>query len=412
MNRVSTEILIVGAGPAGLAAANLASKFASVAIIDDNPLVGGQIWRAERGSNKSPHVRRFLEAIDRSRVRLLNNAQVCGFKDGRSLLADTKDGSIEIEFDKLILATGARERFLPFPGWTLPNVMGAGGLQALVKGGLPIANKRVVIAGTGPLLLAVAEYLKSKGANVLAVAEQTPARKLCKFGVGLLRSPAKFVQAALIGVRLVGVPYLTDCWVRSAHGDEKLKSVTLIRKGKKWSIDCDYLACGFHLVPNNELAALVGCKTENGFVTVDEFQQTSLLNVFCAGEATGIAGVESATAEGEIAGLVSAGESVQARKLFRRRDNARRFGQALNNAFTLRDELRLLSDAGTIVCRCEDVEYGRLLEFDNFREAKLQTRCGMGPCQGRICGAATQFLFGWEVPSVRSPIFPVKMENL
>ena len=135
-------------------------------------------------------------------------------------------------------------------------------------------------------------------------------------------------------------------------------------------------------------------------------------DIYCAGEPTGIAGVESALVEGEIAGLAATGQSEQARKLFRRRDNALRFGDALNNAFSLCGELRSLSDPETIVCRCEDVAYSRLSKFNNFREAKLQTRCGMGPCQGRICGTATQFLFGWEPPSVRPPTFPVKMENL
>jgi NADPH-dependent 2,4-dienoyl-CoA reductase/sulfur reductase-like enzyme len=412
MSSISTEILIVGAGPAGLAAAAAASPFANVTLVDDNPFVGGQIWRAERGKNKSAHIKNFLKAVDRGRVTLLNNTQVYGFNKGRSLFAETNDTSVEIEFEKLILATGARERFLPFPGWTLPNAMGAGGLQALVKGGLPLANKRVVIAGTGPLLLAVAEYLKRRGANVLAIAEQTSESKIRKFGVELLRSPAKLLQAAAIRARLIGVPYLTDSWVTSATGNDKLESVTLIRRGKPWSIDCEYLACGFHLVPNNELALLIGCRTENSFVIVDEFQETSAPDVLCAGEPTGIAGVESAIVEGEIAGLAAAGQTKTAHKLFRRRDKASSFGNALNNAFSLRDELRSLSDAETIVCRCEDVAYSRLCEFDNFQEAKLQTRCGMGPCQGRVCGAATQFLFGWEPPSVRPPIFPVKMENL
>jgi NADPH-dependent 2,4-dienoyl-CoA reductase/sulfur reductase-like enzyme len=412
MNKVSNEILIVGAGPAGLAAAAAASLSANVTILDDNPFVGGQIWRAERGKIKATQIESFRKAVDSGHVKLLNNAQVYGLKDARCLLAETKNGTIEVEFGKLILATGARERFLPFPGWTLPNVMGAGGLQALIKGGFPIANKRIVIAGTGPLLLAVAEYLKRKGANVLAVAEQTPAAKLLSFGVGLFRSPAKLLRAAAIRARLMGVQYLTDCWVTSASGDGKLESVTVIRNGKSQTIDCDYLASGFHLVPNNELAEIVGCKIENGSVTVDEFQQTSVPDVFCAGEPTGIAGVESAIVKGEIAGLAATERLEQAQKLFAKRDKARIFGNALNNAFALRDELKSLAEPSTFVCRCEDVEYAELREFDNFREAKLQTRCGMGPCQGRICGAATQFLFGWESPSVRTPIFPVKMENL
>jgi NADPH-dependent 2,4-dienoyl-CoA reductase/sulfur reductase-like enzyme len=213
-------------------------------------------------------------------------------------------------------------------------------------------------------------------------------------------------------LKLLGIPYLTDCWVISAKGNDRLSAVDLTRKGKTWSVECDYLTCGFHLVPNIELARLVGCHVKNGFVTVNEYQQTSVDCVYCAGEPTGIAGVESALIEGEIAGLAATGRPDDAHKLFSKRDRARSFGIAMDKAFELRDELRHLAGNDTFVCRCEDVTYGQLKSFDNFREAKLQTRCGMGPCQGRVCGAATEFLFGWEPPSVRPPIFPVKMENL
>jgi len=122
--------------------------------------------------------------------------------------------------------------------------------------------------------------------------------------------------------------------------------------------------------------------------------------------------VEASLIEGKIAGLAAAGDETRARKLFQARDKARRFGNALNRAFELREELKMIADDQTIVCRCEDVEYGRLIEFDNWTSAKLQTRCGMGACQGRVCGAATRFLFDWKFGSVRPPIFPVRMENL
>ena len=155
-----------------------------------------------------------------------------------------------------------------------------------------------------------------------------------------------------------------------------------------------------------------GCNIGHGFVTVDELQNTSAENIYCAGEPTGIAGVESAIVEGTIAGLAATGQIDLAEGFFAKRNKARRFGEAINCAFELRDELRSLARDETIVCRCEDVEYGRIKEFDNFREARLQTRCGMGPCQGRVCGAATEFLFGWERPVVRPPIFPVKIGDL
>ena len=414
MSNVRAEILVIGGGAAGMSAALSASARAKVTIVDDNPLLGGQIWRAELGKVKSPEARDLIASLAAGNINVINSAQVFGPDSHGCLLAETPDGTIELSFEKLILAAGARERFLPFPGWTLPNVLGAGGLQAMVKGGLNIANKRVVVAGTGPLLLAVAEYLKAKGAKVLCIAEQTPASKIRSFALGLWRYPAKIAQGVSLRMRLRDVPFWTDSWVTGCVNSKKTHtiSVTVSQNGRERTMDCDYLACGFHLVPNTELASVLGCRIDNGAVTVNDFQQTSIENIFCAGEPTGIGGIEASLVEGRIAGLAATGQTEAAREHLAERDKTRRFGEALNSAFALRDELKTLASAETIVCRCEDVEFGRLTEFVNSREAKLQTRCGMGPCQGRICGSATEFLFGWKPGTVRPPIFPVKMENL
>lgn len=429
MNRLSSEILVVGAGAAGLSAALAASGASSVTLVDDNPHLGGQIWRAEMGKTKSPEAKRLVDAVTAGQIRVINNAQVFSAPGNNILLAETPEGSIEFEFKNLIIATGARERFLPFPGWTLPNIFGAGGLQALVKGGLSVEDKGIVVAGTGPLLLAVAGYLKAKGAKIVAIVEQAPSAKINKFALGLWRSPAKLAQGVALRYRLLGVPYLTDCWVTSCTSPSVSKgdtpndpvsprglpqplTVVLSKNGEERIVECDYLACGFHLVPNLELPSILGCKIEKGSVKVDEFQQTSVDNIYCAGEPTGISGLGSSLIEGKIAGLAATGERETARSFFRQRDKAKRFGGTLNATFALRSELRTLAEPETLVCRCEDVPYERLTEYNSFRDAKLQTRCGMGPCQGRICGAATEFLFGWERPNVRPPIFPVKMENL
>jgi D-hydroxyproline dehydrogenase subunit alpha len=412
MNKIETEVLIVGGGAAGMSAAVAAAESgAGITIVDDNPRLGGQIWRAELGRTKSETAAGLIDALEEGSIRIINNAQVFAAPAENLLAAETTGGRIELEFQKLILATGARELFLPFPGWALPNVLGAGGLQALVKGGLNITNKRVVVAGTGPLLLAVAEYLKAKGAAVAAIVEQAPAARINRFARGLRRSPAKLLQAAVLRAKLIGVPYLKDAWVVAAQGDAKLRSVA-VRDSRMRVIDCDYLACGFHLVPNLELAALLGCEITHGYVAVDEFQQTSKREIFCAGEPTGIGGVEASLVEGTIAGYTAAGNQKRARESFSKREKTRRFADALNRTFALRDELRTLADDATVVCRCEDVQYGKLKEFDNWRTAKLQTRCGMGPCQGRVCGAAVEFLYGWKPDSIRPPIFPVKLENL
>jgi NADPH-dependent 2,4-dienoyl-CoA reductase/sulfur reductase-like enzyme len=411
MNKFETEILIIGGGAAGLAAAVSASA-KKVLLVDDNPKLGGQIWRAEMGKIKSPEAKELIEKIEQKKVSLLNNSQVFANKDAKTLLAETPNGTVELQFEKLILATGARERFLPFPNWTLPNVFGAGGLQALVKSGLSVKDKRVVVAGTGALLLVVAEYLRSQGAKVVLVSEQTSTAKLVKFGFGLWREPKKIAQAISLRTKLFGVKYISNCYITSAAGNGKLKSVNLTRKGKHWRVECDLLAYGFHLVPNIELARLLGCRIQNGCVAVDEFQQTSVENVFCAGESTGIGGVELSLIEGKIAGFAAIGEFEKAKKIFTERQRSQQFADSLNKTFVLRDELKYLSDEETIVCRCEDVRFKDLKNYDSFREAKLNTRCGMGSCQGRICGAATEVLFDWKNESVRPPIFPVKLGNL
>lgn len=405
------EVLVVGAGPAGLAAAYRAAQGGRrrVTVVDDNPDAGGQIWRGEKREPRSREAQVWFERIRSVDIQLLAGARVFQQIGPGRLLAEEARGVRELRFESLVLATGARERFLPFPGWTLPNVMGAGGLQALAKNGLPVYGRRIVIAGTGPLLLAVAAYLREHGAEVLLVAEQTSQRRLARFGLGLISQADKLSQA--LGF-LKGGKYLTDCWVVAAHGDESLKSVMLRRGGKRWSVSCDYLACGFHLVPNLELAELLGCEIDGGAVKVDEFQQTSVPRVYAVGESTGIGGLELSLVEGEIAGLAIAGRHEEARRLFPLRAKQQRFGDLLNRTFVLRDELKSLAEAETIVCRCEDVVFDRLRAHDSWRGAKLQTRCGMGPCQGRICGGAVEFLFGWKAESVRPPILPVRVDSL
>ena len=282
----------------------------------------------------------------------------------------------------------------------------------MVKSGLPIQGKAVVVAGSGPLLLAVASYLKRKGAVVRAIAEQAPRDRLARFGAGLWSEPGKLRQAIGLKLGLGSVPYLAGWWPVEAHGEDALRSVTLT-DGRRTRLEpCDYLACGFGLVPNLELPTLLGCELGPAATIVDEWQRTTAPGVFCAGEATGIGGLDLAVIEGEVAGLAAVGRFDRARGLFPGRDRARRFAGSLERAFALRDELRRLARPDTIVCRCEDVPAGALAGRSSWVDAKLQTRCGMGPCQGRVCGGAVSFLYGWPRGSVRPPIFPTAVANL
>lgn len=412
MTDLATDVLIAGGGPAGISAAiAAASSGSSVVLVDDNPSLGGQIWRAEL-SKRSPKAREILDSLASQKISILSGTSIFDIETGGAADAVTPSGRLAIRFRDLVIATGARERSVPFPGWTLPNIFGAAGLQALVKGGFDIKGRRIVVAGSGPLLLVVAAYLREKGGNVLAVVEQTPSAKLAAFGLRLIANPKKAAEGVRLKNSLRGVPFSTGSWVTSAGGDDKLEYVQVSRKGRPVRFDCDILACGFHLVPNIELAALIGCEIIDGLVQVDALQQTTIPNVYCAGEPTGIGGVDASLVEGRIAGLAAAGRVSEAESYFARRAKTSAFAKLLDRTFAPRNELRSLADDPTVVCRCEDVELGRLKAFRDWREAKLQTRCGMGPCQGRVCGPATKFLFGWQPSSVRPPIFPVKLGEL
>lgn len=400
------DLVVVGAGPAGLAAASSASgRGLTVALVDENPAPGGQIWRRATGNI-------WLDAVRAGTIETLFGTSVLGVAAPGLLLAEQDGKPIGIQYRKLIVATGARERFLPFPGWTLPNVTGAGGLQALVKGGLDIRGKRVVIAGTGPLLPAVGWYLKGQGADVAMILEQAPWRHVARFAAALLPHPGKLLEAAGLGWRLRFGRYRTDSWVVAAEGDGRVEEVTVQVSGKRFRMRCDYLGCGYGLTPNVELAALAGCGIERGVVTVDQWQQTSMTDIFCAGEPTGIGGVDLALIQGRIAGLAAVGDEAEARRLFPARTRAGRFRDRLEAGFRLRDELRSLADRETLICRCEDVPLWKLEPHASWRAIKLQTRCGMGPCQGRICGPAVEFLKAIPAGSVRPPVYPASLGSL
>ena len=408
------DVLVVGGGPAGIAAAVRAAEAGvRVGIVDENPTPGGQIWRGElTGDPHSTSADRWHVRLQQAGVIMLCGKRVFHQPECGVLLAEGLNDVSELQYRNLVFATGAREKFLPFPGWTLPNVTGAGGLQALVKSGLPIRGKRVVIAGSGPLLLAVASYLRKHGAEIPLICEQSPWSRLSRFAIALMRYPEKIGQGLRLKREIGGIPFAASSWPLAAHGKNALEAVTISRAGRAETVKCDYLACGFHLVPNSELPALLGCRICAGYVKVNEFQQTTAEQVFCAGEPTGIGGVDLALVEGEIAGLAATGRHSEAQELFGKRERHRRFARLLDETFCLRSELRSLPSADTLVCRCEDVPYSRLQEHTSWRSAKLHTRCGMGPCQGRICGPATQFLFNWIPDSVRPPVFPARLENL
>jgi len=415
MTTDTCDVAVIGGGPAGIAAASLAAEAgARVVLVEEGPRPGGQIWRHGARSVSSRPARRWILRLDGSDAAVLCSTAVVDLERRNErfvVIAESRGNRQVIEASSLVLATGARERFLPFPGWTLPNVVGVGGAQALAKNGTSFRGKRVVIAGSGPLLFPVAATLSRGGAKVLLVAEQASRENVAAFAANLWRRPATLLQAAMLRLGFMTTPFVTGTWVTAARGDTAVREVTLSDGRSTQTIRCDLLCAAFGLVPNTELARLLGCALENGIVAVDERQSTSVPGVYCCGEPTGIGGVDLALVEGEIAGHAAAAQRVPGR-LVSRRARHRRDAARLERAFGLRAELFALAESDTIVCRCEDVRWGALDRQWSTRQAKLYTRAGMGPCQGRVCGAALECLMGWPADSVRAPAQPARCDTL
>ena len=407
------DVVVVGAGPAGLAAAcEAAQAGACVALLDGQHTSGGQIWHEETSHTDSRSARYWFDRVKALDIASFTRTTVVAAPGARRLLAETPEGPRVFDWHKLILATGARELFIPFPGWTLPRVMGVGGLQALVKSGWPVKGKQLVLAGSGPLLLAVAQTVRQRGGHVRCMAEQASWRRVAGFGPAAAAHISKLWQGLDIGLSLLGVPYRCGWWPVKAQGQGQLRSVTLSNGHKTRTLECDILACGFGLVPNLKLARLLGCVGAEPFVPVDPCQQTRCTDIYCAGELTGIGGADSALIEGRIAGLCATGQMRGAESLFGRRKSWIRFQDRMARAFALRADLRDIPTQDTIVCRCEDITYGQLVEHARWQEAKLQTRCGMGACQGGTCGESIRFLFGWSRAFERPPVLATPIGTL
>lgn len=410
--KLEAEVVVVGAGPAGIAAAVRAAEAGRrVVVLEEGMRAGGQIWRHTTRTSLPTIARRWLERLDRSGARVLTGATALDLTQHGRLGIEIHGKAGLVSAEKIVLCTGARERFLPFPGWTLPNVLGVGGGQALLKSGMEVAGKRVVIGGSGPLLLPVAAAMAHAGATVVTVAEQAPARRVLAFGAGLWRSPARIAQAVRYRAAFPGARYRLGSWVQRADGDDAVREAVLTDGVRSWTERCDLLCVAYGLVPNTRVAEAAGCEVRGGRVVVDAQQRSTRDDVFCAGETVGIGGMEAAVAEGEIAGLGAAGRPADA-ALLGIRDRHRHFAVRMEAAFALRDELRSLPDADTCVCRCEDVVFGRLRPEWSQREAKLYTRAGMGPCQGRVCGPALQFHFPSPPDSHRTPVQPAAISTL
>ncbi len=449
---LEADVGVVGAGPAGMAAAvRLAAAGRSVVVLDEGQRAGGQIFRQLPAG--APHSASVTEPPSHARGHTL----VAEFADRGVVLRcgavvwDARPGRLWFEQDgaswllrcrQIVLANGAYDRSVPFPGWTLPGVMTAGALQVMVRGFGVVPGKRALVVGSGPLLLPTVTSLSHAGVEVVAALEATSRWRALRALGPVLGHGARRREALWYGRKLLaaGVRLRFGWTVFACEGDGRVQRAVIGKvdaqgrpqRDTARTIEVDIVGAGFGLVPSIELGLHLGCASQfvpargGHCLVVDREQHTSVPGVFAAGEVCGIGGAEVAMAEGDLCAAVILGESGSppAHPAFGRRAAAeRRAADRMLRAFAPLPGLCELAAPDTIVCRCEDVTLQQArdaaaLHGSSARAIKLGCRAGMGPCQARICGPSLQALAcsrpeqSMDLPVVRLPVKPVRSATI
>ncbi len=456
------EILILGAGPAGVGAAlALADHGVRALVVDSGFAAGGQVYRPMPDTfapNGTPGLGPDQEEGARQRRLLADSGVATAFgrlvwSIGTDLRVDAlgPDGPEFWRPKGLVVAAGATERVVPFPGWTLPGVMGLAAATILLKSQCMLPGRRVVVAGCGPLLFAVANAVVKGGGQVVALADLAGPGTWLRAMPALLGRPGDLLQGGAWMARLAakGVPLMFRHTVREARALGAGLKVSLgavdangrpMRPARDRTLEADSLVVGHGLIPSTEALRLLGAEMyfdaeAGGWVPrLDDDQRASRAGLYAAGDGTGVRGAVGAFLAGRIAGLtaaldlgrIDAGQHARAAGPLRRRlAQARRFGRAMSRLMAPPSGLYDALDAHTVVCRCEDVtraEVNQALESGaaDVNQLKSWTRCGMGPCQGRMCGDTVAQIVALRTGSraaagawtARVPLRPLNVEAL
>ena len=432
--KTSFDVAVIGAGPAGLAAAVAAAEHgARVVVVDAAAQPGGQFWRhrpetvepdpdgrGHHGWKTYLDLRsRFDTAISKGTLHYLPNTQAWMVERedaGRFVvrLTPATGNGIEtatVRADKLVSCAGGYDRQLPLPGWELPGVMAAGGIQAFIKANNSLPGKRFVVAGTGPFLLPVAANIAQAGGKVVAVCESSALTGWLPHLAAASGVPGKALEGAQYAAIFAKhrIRYRTRTVVTKVLGDNSANAVQIAKVDATGAVvpgseqlleDVDIVGFGWGFTPQIELAVALGAKTRidaDGSLVcvVDEAQTSTVPGLFLAGEVTGVGGAVLAVAEGLIAGAAAAGAPTGSSKQIQRH---RSFATAMHRAHPVPEKWSELLTDDTLVCRCEEVNHGRLvrarddLGATDARTMKSFTRTGMGWCQGKVCGYAVSCL--------------------
>lgn len=423
VNGSMPDVAIIGAGPAGLAAALTARDAGlAVTVLDEGAAPGGQIYRdAESAGGRGETWLNLLGEDYAKGIDLVRRFRACGadYRPEHAVFDISPDGGLGVigpagaswmQARRVVIATGAMERPVAVPGWTLPGVMGAGAAQTLLKSAAMAPDAPTVIAGSGPLIYLVARQLLLAGANLTAVLETTPrgnyrraapllaramlsGRELRK-GLSWRREIKKGVRVFRTGVRSIRI-----------EGTGKAEAVTFAAGGGARRLDCELVLLHEGVVPNVQLSMAAGIKHEFSELqacwrpVADADGRTSVPAILVCGDGAGIAGADLAVEAGRLTGLAAARDleaisrdsaeqkGKAPRALIARKATLRRF---LDTLYRPREEVLAPPDDETMVCRCEEVTAGELRKIAAMgcpgpNQAKAFSRCGMGPCQGRMC---------------------------
>jgi thioredoxin reductase/bacterioferritin-associated ferredoxin len=450
------DLIIIGTGPAGMTAAQQAITFGlSVMVIEETPHPGGQMYRnVEQVAPKVNAIlgndyergRTLAQRFRQAALNYVSEAMVWHIDADLSVCYSVRGKALQVKGKRILIATGARERPFPIIGWTLPGVMAATAADVMLKSDGIIPSGEIVLAGSGPLLLLTAGRLLRAGASVKALLDITPRSNYFRAIPCLpkaLLAPEYLIKGLALKwvIRHNQIPVYQNVKRLEAVGSESVRWVRFSGKGLVRELKADTLLLHNGVVPDTQLTRLLQCEHQWDAISrywqpvTDVWGNTTVAGIGVAGDAAGIAGARAAEAAGHLAALEAACalERISVRERNRKAANfQRRLAREravrpfLDRLFSPRRELMIPENDQTVVCRCEEITAGQIrqaLELGAVgpNQLKTQTRVGMGPCQGRMCGLTVSEMiadhFEMDVPQVgyyhvRPPIKPVTVNEL